>query len=82
MSDRVYLKLELVAVLRAHVAAVRDLNDVLHDLHAPRRQFSLQLDESMLDESATLLKKVAYSAVFFQAPQVSTQVTSKFDASE
>ena len=82
MSDRVDLRQELVAVLRAHGVAVRDLNNILRDLYSPYCQFSLQLDESMSDEFATLSQKVAYFAVFAHAPQASNQVTSKIDAWE
>ena len=39
----------------------------------------MQLDESTLDEFATLFKKLAYFAVFAHAPQVLAQFTSKFD---
>ena len=35
--------------LRAHGVAVRDLDVILRDLHSPYRQFSLELDESLLD---------------------------------
>ena len=79
MSDRVNLKQELEAVLRAHGVAVRDSNDILRNLRSPYRQFPLQLDGSTPDEIATLLKKTAYFAVFAHAPKVSTQVTPKFD---
>ena len=48
MSDRANLQQELEAVLRAHGAAVQELNVVLNELHSPYRQFSLQIDESML----------------------------------
>ena len=82
MSDRAYLRLELEAVLRANCLAVRELNVFLNELRSPYRQFSLQLDESVLGGSATLSKKVAHSAVFAHAPQVSDQVASKFDAWE
>ena len=82
MSDRVDLRQELVAVLRAHGVAVRDLNNILRDLYSPYCQFSLQLDESMLDKFATLSQKVVYFAVFAHAPHVSNQVTSKIDAWE
>ena len=59
MSDRVNLRQELEADLRAHGVAVRELYVVLHELHSPYRQFPAQLDESMLCEFATLFKKVA-----------------------
>ena len=82
MSGCVAPTQELEAVLRAHGVAIRDVTDVFQALRSPFRQVSLQLDESMLDEFLTLFKKVLYFAVFAHAPQVSTQVTSKYDAWE
>ena len=82
MSDRADLQQELEAVFRAHGAAVRKLNVVLHELHSPYRLFSLQMGESMLGDFATSSQKVANFAVFAHAPQVSDYVTSKFDAWE
>ena len=80
MSDRATLAQDLETVLRAHGAAVRDLTNVFQDLRSPYRQFPLQLDESTLDEYLALSKKVVYFAIFAHAPQVATQVTSKYDA--
>ena len=54
MSDRVNPQQKLGAVLRAHGVAVRELHVVLNELHSSYRQFPLQMDESMLDEFATL----------------------------
>ena len=67
-SDRANLQQELEAVLRAHGAAVRELNVVLNELHSSYRQSSLQLDESTLDDFVALFKKVAYFVVFAHAP--------------
>ena len=82
MSDRANLQQELEAVLRAHGAAGRELNVVLNESHSSYRQFSLQMDASMLGDFAILFKKVVYFAAIAHAPQVSGQVTSKFDAWE
>ena len=54
MSDRASRRQELEAVLLAHGVAVRELHVVLNELHSSYRQFPLQMDESMLDEFATL----------------------------
>ena len=79
MSDRATLMQDLETVLRAHGAAPRDLNNVFQEAHTPYRQFSLQLDESTSDEFSASFKKVVYFAIFAHAPQVSTQVSSKYD---
>ena len=47
MSDRVTATQDLEAVLRAHGAALRDLNSVFQEAQTPYRQFFLQLDESV-----------------------------------
>ena len=82
MSDRDTLTQDGEAVLRAHGAALLDLANVFQEADPPYRQFSLHLDESMLDEFLTFFKKVVYFATFARAPQVSTQVSSKYDSWE
>ena len=62
--------------------AARDSPDVFPECHSPYRQFSFRLGESTLGEFLTLFKKAAYFAVFAHAPQVSTQVTPRYDAWE
>ena len=79
METRGTLQNELETMLRPHGVTARGLGDVLDSLHASLRQFSLKLDENMLDEFATLPKGVAYFAVFGHAPKVPNQVNSKFD---
>ena len=80
MSERGNLQQELEAVLRAHGVAARNLYVVLNELHYSYCQFSLRFDDSMLDDFATLFKKIMYFAGFAHSPQVSGQVAAKCDA--
>ena len=58
MSDRANLQQELEIFLRVNGVAVQGLNVVLNELRSPYRQFSLQMDESMLRDFVTLFKRL------------------------